>query len=158
MKKSIRIFLIAGSTCLLSFQASAEKIYGSVDSNGEVTFSDRKPAEAVEVRGMNVAPEPKPEAVEESRRRTQQMIDEAARTEQQRNARQAQQQTELQAAQQRVKEAEARLREAETVREGDHIGNAGGGSRLRPEYFARVEAARAELEAAKKALKAARNP
>ena len=158
MKQSTRVFLIAGAAGLLSFPASAEKIYESVGPGGETTFSDRKPADAVEVREMKVAPEPAAEAVEESHRRTQQMIDEATRTEQQRNARKVQQQTELAAAQQRVKEAEARLKEAETVREGDHIGNAGGGSRLRPEYFARVEAAKAELEAAKKALKAARNP
>jgi len=157
MKRSTRVILIAGVAGLLSYPASAEKIYESVGPGGEVTFSDRKPADAVEVKEMKVAPEPTPEAVEESHRRTQRMIDESARTEQQRNARKVRQQKELQAAKQRVKEAEARLREAETVREGDHIGNAGGGSRLRPEYFDRVEAARAELEAAKKALKAARN-
>ena len=54
-------------------------------------------------------------------------------------------------------EAEARLKEAEEIREGDRLGIARGGSRLTPEYFTRVEAARTELEAARKALKAARS-
>jgi hypothetical protein len=38
------------------------------------------------------------------------------------------------------------------VREGDRIGTAGGGSRLKPEYHERVREAEAEVEKARKQL------
>lgn len=157
MNKIIGTLLIAGGTALLSFQAAAETIYQSVGPAGEVTFSDQKPADAVEVKELRVAPEPAPEATHASRQRTQRMIEEAEKSQQQRDAAKEQKQAELEAARQRVKTAEANLKEAEEVREGDRLGTAGGGSRLTPAYFDRVEAAKAELEAARKALKDARS-
>jgi hypothetical protein len=46
--------------------------------------------------------------------------------------------------------AEKRLEEATQVREGDRMGTAAGGSRLKPEYHERVRDAEAEVERAKK--------
>jgi hypothetical protein len=149
--------LMASVISLLPPQAMAEGAYQSVGASGEVIFSDSKPADAVEVKALKLPPNPAPEAVDESRQRVQRMIERANHSQKQREAEKARKKSELEAAQQQLKEAETRLKETEEIREGDRLGTAGGGSRLTPGYFERVEAARTELEAAKKALKAARN-
>lgn len=157
MKTTTQLLLLLGAAWLCASQAIAEEVFQSVTKEGEVIYSDRPATDAVEVKTLKTAPEPTAAEVEESRKRAERMAEEAGKAGQQREAAAAGKQAEIEAARQRVKQAEARLREAEVVREGDRIGKAGGGSRLSPGYLARVEAAKAELEAAKKALKLLRS-
>lgn len=68
----LSLLLLAGSHAL------AEKIIGSVDQKGNVTFSDHVPAGAVKSREVKVDPiYPSQESLEATRETTQQMIDAA---------------------------------------------------------------------------------
>jgi len=141
----------------LTVGASAQSVYRSVDENGRVIFSDSPTPGAVSTRPIEVQPQSRPEAeIEESRRRAEQAIRAADESQQRRDAAKAGREAAIGAAEQRVREAEAALAEAREVGEGDRRGTAGGGSRLTPEYEARVRAAEAQLGQARRELDAAR--
>ena len=71
---SVPLLLAGGSTW-------AEKIISSVDRKGNVTFSDRVPADAVKSREIKVDPvNPSQESQDATRETTQQMIDAADRS------------------------------------------------------------------------------
>jgi hypothetical protein len=135
---------------IAAFQVAAETAYRSVDEQGNVTFSDRPVSSATQEERISIdVPAPSPEQQQEALQREEALQKAAsqpvtpgapAKASQNKAARQA------------VEDAEARLGKAIMVREGDRIGTAGGGSRLKPEYHERVRAAEAELEAAKKQL------
>ncbi|MEJ2577237.1 MAG: DUF4124 domain-containing protein [Gammaproteobacteria bacterium] len=136
----------------------ADTVYGSVDEQGRVTFSDRVPAGAVEVERVEVEPTRQPEGeVDASRRRAEQAITAAGESQQQRDAARAERQAALNSAEQRVRDAEANLADARVVGEGDRLGTASGGSRLTPAYHARVQAAEQALEQARMDLQTARS-
>jgi len=70
--------LISASLLLAGSSTWAEKIIGSVDQKGNVTFSDHVPAGAVKSREVKVDPViPSQESREAARETTQQMIDAA---------------------------------------------------------------------------------
>ena len=72
------ITLMSASLLLAGSSAWAEKIIGSVDQQGNVTFSDHVPAGAVKSREIKVDPViPSQESQEATRATTQQMIDAA---------------------------------------------------------------------------------
>jgi flagellar biosynthesis/type III secretory pathway protein FliH len=150
--------LVIGS-CLLGLtipvtSTAADKIYESVDAQGNRTFSDSVPTGAVATEAIVVPPAAEPDAeVEASRQRAEEAIRAADESQRQRDLARQQQRAANEAAQQRVRAAEANLAEAKAVREGDRQGLAGGGSRLTPEYHSRVKAAEQELQQAQEALK-----
>ncbi|MGB5570954.1 MAG: DUF4124 domain-containing protein [Sedimenticolaceae bacterium] len=147
--------LITGCCVLtlgISLQSmAAEQVFESIDDKGNVTFSDSVPADAVVAEPITITPAPAPNAdLEPSLSRD----NAAARSaEDSRNQRQRAMEQQRAAAQKRVEAAEANLAEAKEFREGDRQGMAGGGSRIKPEYFQRVEAAEQELQEAKEAAK-----
>jgi hypothetical protein len=155
-----RTFLRCGGVVLLTsltVSAGAQSVYRSVDENGRVIFSDSPTPGATSTREIEVQPHSRPEAeAEESRRRAEQAIRAADESQQRRDAAKAEREAAVGAAEQRVREAEAALAEAREVGEGDRRGTAGGGSRLTPEYEARVRAAEAERDRARRELDAAR--
>ena len=135
---------------IAAFQVSAETAYRSVDEQGNVTFSDKPVSNATQEERVSIdAPTPSTEQQQESKRRE---------TELQKAATQAGTSSapvkanQKKVARQSVQEAEKRLEEASQVREGDRIGTAGGGSRLKPEYHERVHEAEAEVEKARKQM------
>lgn len=135
---------------IAAFQVAAETAYRSVDEQGNVTYSDRPVSSATQEEQVGInAPAPSAEMQQEAQQREAELQKAASqpgtssapgKTSQNKAARQA------------VEDAEARLGEASLVREGDRVGNAGGGSRLRPEYHERVREAEAEVEKARKQL------
>ena len=153
-------YLITGCFCLCLVASApsftADKIYQSVDEHGNPTFSDSVPANAVEAEAIEVSPAPMvdPEA-EASKRRAQEAINAADEGQKQRDLAKQEKRVAIEAAQQRVRAAEANLAAAKVVREGDRQGLAGGGSRLTPEYHRRVDAAAQELAQAQQALQQA---
>ena len=135
---------------------AADKIYESVDEQGNRTFSDSVPADAVAAEAIEVPAAAEPDAeVEDSKQRAEDAIRAADENQKQRDLARQQQGAATEAAQQRVLAAEAKLADAKIVREGDRRGIAGGGSRLTPEYQRRVQAAEQELRQAQEALKRA---
>lgn len=70
--------LISASLLLAGNAASAEKIIGSVDEKGSVTFSDRVPANAVKTKKIKIdTASPSQESLQTTQENTQQMIDAA---------------------------------------------------------------------------------
>ena len=135
---------------------AADKIYESVDEQGNRTFSDSVPTDAVAAEAIEVPAAAEPDAeVEDSKQRAEDAIRAADENQKQRDLARQQQGAATEAAQQRVLAAEAKLADAKIVREGDRRGIAGGGSRLTPEYQRRVQAAEQELRQAQEALKRA---
>jgi len=69
----MRVFLAI--TLMLFFYGNvcAEKIYKSVDEQGNVTYSSQPPADAVKSKQMAVEPGPTSEEISESKERTQEM-------------------------------------------------------------------------------------
>jgi type IV secretory pathway VirB10-like protein len=152
--------LITGC-CLLALATStgsvaADKIYESVDAQGNRTYSDSVPTNAVAAQPIAVTPPRQPEEeVEASKQRAEEVVRAADQRQMQRDQDKEKKRAEQAAAQERVKAAEANVENAKEFREGDRQGMAGGGSRIKPEYHDRVQAAERELlqaqEAAKKA-------
>jgi hypothetical protein len=144
-----RIRLLATVTVLAVCQVSAETAYRSVDEQGNVTFSDRPVDGALQQEQIRI--ETTAPTVEQQRQtRQREAALEQAAGETGGTPRAAQRASEQKAARQAVEEAEKRLEEAARVREGDRIGTAGGGSRLKPGYHERVRAAEDTLEQARK--------
>lgn len=137
--------------------AVGETVFGSADEKGNMTFSDRVPADAVEVERIELAPALKPETeAEANRRRAQTLIDAAEAGQRRRDAAKAERGSAIDEAERHLRTAEAGLREAREIREGDRQAIAGGGTRLTPAYHERVRAAEERLEQAQQALDAAR--
>jgi hypothetical protein len=147
--------LITGCCVLtlgISLQSmAAEQVFESIDDRGNVTFSDSVPADAVVAEPITITPAPAPNADLEPSLGSDNAAARSAKDSQ--NQRQRAMKQQRAAAQQRVEAAEANLAEAKEFREGDRQGMAGGGSRIKPEYFQRVEAAEQELQEAKEAAK-----
>jgi hypothetical protein len=144
-----RIRLLATVTVLAVCQVSAETAYRSVDEQGNVTFSDRPVDGALQQERIRIeTTAPTVEQQRETRQREAALEQAAGETGD--ASRAAQRASEQKAARQAVEEAEKRLEEAARVREGDRIGTAGGGSRLKPGYHERVRAAEDTLEQARK--------
>jgi hypothetical protein len=136
---------------IATFQVAAETAYRSVDEQGNVTFSDRPVSSATQEERVSIdVPAPSPEQQQEALQREEAL--QKAASQPVTPVTPAKASHNKAAARQAVEDAEARLGKAIMVREGDRIGTAGGGSRLKPEYHERVRAAEAELEAAKKQL------
>ena len=144
-----RISSLAAITVLAVCQASAENVYRSVDEQGNVTFSDRPVQGAQQQEQINIqTTSPTPEQRRQTRQRETAL--QKAAGEKGAGSRAARRASEQKAARQAVEDAEKRLEEAARVREGDRIGTAGGGSRLKPGYHERVRAAEDALEQARK--------
>jgi hypothetical protein len=140
-----------------SLPLPAQEVHKSVDAEGNVTYSDAPVAGAVETGTVRIDPPVStPEREAESRQRAAEMIDAAAADQQRRDAESRQRRTGRQAAEQSLRDAEARLEEARVVREGDRRGTAGGSSRLTPEYLDRVRAAEQDAERARRELEKTR--
>jgi hypothetical protein len=131
-----------------AFQVSAETAYRSVDEQGNVTFSDQPVSGAAQEEQVTIdAPAPTAERQQDARRREAELQKAASQAGASRvPARDARQET----ARQTLRDAEKGLEDARRVREGDRIGTAGGGNRLKPEYHERVRKAEAEVERARK--------
>ena len=135
---------------IAAFQVAAETAYRSVDEQGNVTYSDKPVSNATQEEQVGIdAPAPSAEMQQEAQQSEADLQKAASQAGTSSSPGKASQNK---AARQALEDAEARLGEASLVREGDRIGTAGGGSRLKPEYHERVREAEAEVEKARKQL------
>lgn len=132
---------------MVAFHVSAETVTRSVDNQGNVTYSDKPVSNTVQEERVSIdAPAPSVEAQQEAQQREadlQNAASQAGTSSASDNANQKK------ASRQDAGDAEKHLKDAKQVHEGDRIGTAGGGSRLKPEYHDRVRKAEAEAERAK---------
>lgn len=134
------------------------EITRSVDSQGNVTFSDQPVPGSVEATPviLDTPPAPSKQEITESERQAQDMINRANQNQQKIDSSNAERSARIQAAQMNLDAANAQLKEDEVVREGDRQGLAGGGTKLRPEYLQRVQEAEQQVTDAQKQLDAAK--
>jgi hypothetical protein len=133
------------------------EITRSVDSQGNVTFSDEPVPGSVESTPViiDTPPAPSMQEINESEQQAQEMINRANLNQQERDSRSADRNAGIQAAQMNLDAAEAHLEEVKVVRGGiDTQGLAGGGTRLRPEYVQRLQEAEQQVKDAQKQLDA----
>jgi len=133
-----------------------DEIYRSVDAEGNVTYSDTPPTGDSKGEMVELPPNPSPAAVQETEARNREIRRAASRAQQQRIEQERAQESALRTAREALQQAEARLKEAKVIRDEDRQNLAGGMRRIRPDYFERVKAAEAEVEAARKRLREAR--
>ena len=135
------------------------EITRSVDSQGNVTFSDEPVPGSVESTPviLDIPPAPSMQKINESEQQAQEMINRANLNQQEQDSRSADRNEGIQAAQMNLDAANAHLEEVKVVRGGiDTQGLAGGGTRLRPEYVQRLQDAEQQVKDAQKQLDAAR--
>lgn len=131
--------------------AEAER---SVDTQGNVTYSDKPVAGSVKSDRISIdAPAPSPDRINESKQDSQQIIDKANRSQQQRDTASKTDAQRNKTSGQQVENARKQLEKSKVVGEGDRKGKAGGGTRLTPEYHERVKAAEDNLKRAQDAAK-----
>lgn len=135
-----------------ALQVNAQPAYRSVDEQGNVTFSDTPVPGAVDETRINInPPTPSPAELEQRRQQATEIMDTASQGTTPAAPDKAAQR---EAANRALKEAEKQLEEARSVREGDRIGTASGGSRLTQRYLDRVHVAEENVERAREQLKA----
>jgi hypothetical protein len=137
--------------CLvLPLLAHGQRVYRSVDAEGNVSFSDQPPADGSTATTMDIELPPGPGSAQRERalRRNEELRTAEQRSDQRRRREQAVRDQALQQAQRELDNAKIALQQAKIHRDSDWQGKAGGGRRLRPEYFERVKRAEQMLEAA----------
>ena len=141
---------LTGLILLTGDKVVAESIVGSVDKEGNVTFSDTAPSGAVEAEVIKLDSNTvSPAQPTESQLEAERMIREAEESHRQRMEARDAEAAAAEEKRRRIAEAEANLVAAKEVREGDRLGTAIGGSRLTPEYHERVRQAEEALERAR---------
>jgi electron transfer flavoprotein alpha subunit len=149
MYKGLFALLLA----ILSAVAAADTVYRSVDTEGNVTFSDEPPLTGSGVEEITIdAPPPPVPRVRQSEQEAQAAINKANRYQMRSKAAEEQRSMELREAEKALEQARKNLEEAKVVREGDRRGKAGGGTRLTSEYLNRVKAAEKGVEEAQSRL------
>ena len=159
-----RRVLVAG-VLLIFASASNAQVYRVVDEQGNVTYTDQPAPGSEQIEEVAPADEANvvdsPETVEQ---RTPDWI--KANREERAEARQAAQEAyaeklaqwraQVDAAEATLAEAKAELVEGRELREGDYVGNAGGGARPSADYLQRIKMLELQVEEARDALRAVR--
>lgn len=148
--------LILGGAMLLALPAAAEDIYRSVDAQGNVTYTDQPPAGTQEAEKVELSPGPSPESIRHTEQRNREINQATDKAERKRLQQERERQQRVEQARKALEEAEAKLAAAKEIKDEDRQNLAGGKRRITPDYFARVKAAKDEVEKAREALRKAR--
>lgn len=146
--------LPAVALLLLTGAAGAQQVFRSIDADGNVTFSSSPPSpnSGARVDTITLAPGPTPEQRAAAEERMRQIEAEAERITQDRAARRAQQQSDVQGAREALRQAEAELVKAQERGDGDWQTLATGGRVPSAAYDDRVEQAEQRVQEARDAL------
>ncbi len=136
----------------------AGTVYQWVGEDGAVVYSDEPPPgrEAVEITvpDRRDGPTPPAPARAEGRQSVEDRSREISRQTQSRIERRATLQQQLRAAKEAVEEARQALLAGEEPKEGERIANVGGGTRLSPAYFQRLDSLKARVKSAEEKVHA----
>jgi hypothetical protein len=151
----LSLIIIAGvSVC--SAPPTAAEIYRHVDGEGNVYFTDEPPAGAKGVEEVILPPGPSPKSIRETESRNKEILRAADKAAKKRIDEKRKREAKITQAKKQLKAAEQRLEEAKVIQDDDRQNVVGGKRRISPDYFARVKAAKDEVEKAKRALQEAR--
>ena len=137
---------------LNTLPASAE-VYRSTDANGNVTYSDKQPVNAVQEETIKLPAGPSPEEIAASKAREQE-IQQAAESadssvEQRMNVR-AELKTSLEQSKTSLQAAEEALANGQEPLPGERLGKVGGGTRLSDAYWNRIHKLELDVEQAQR--------
>lgn len=156
---NMRVFttlMLIGMFTSIASPLVADEIYRSVDAEGNVTYTDTPMEGDKSAVRVELPPGPSPASIKESEQRHQEIRRAADQAQQRRLGEAKAENEQIAEARKALAEAEAKLAEAKVIRDEDRQHLAGGGRRINPEYFDRLKAAEAEVEAARKRLQEAR--
>ncbi|MCU7842269.1 MAG: DUF4124 domain-containing protein [Candidatus Thiodiazotropha sp. (ex Monitilora ramsayi)] len=153
--RAVKVLLIVGVMAFSSTAVVAE-IYRSVDAEGNVTFTDEPPQGEQAVERVILPPGPSPESVRDTEIRNQEIRRAAESADRKRINEKRKRDAKIAQAKKQLQEAETKLEETKVIQDEDRQNLAGGKRRIHPDYFSRVNAAKEEVEKARKALREAR--
>ncbi|MCU7795530.1 MAG: DUF4124 domain-containing protein [Candidatus Thiodiazotropha sp. (ex Semelilucina semeliformis)] len=153
--RAATILIIAGIS-FSSIPVAVAEIYRSLDAEGNVTYTDAPPEGEQTVEKVRLPPEPSAENIRDTELRNMEIRRAADSASQKRLDEKRKKSAKVAQARKTLAEAEAKLAETKAIRDEDRQNMAGGKRRVHPDYFARVNAAKLEVEKAKKALRKAR--
>ena len=156
--------LMLAGTMLIAASAANAQVYRIVDDEGNVTYTDTPPPgstseEVAPAEEANIVDSPEtveqrtPDWIKAKREERANAHEEAREAHAEKMQRWREQ---VDAAEQALAKAEDELAEGRALREGDYVGNAGGGARPSADYLQRVQMLEQEVDAAREALKEAR--
>lgn len=148
--------IMLGALMATALHLTAEEVYRSVDAQGNVTFTDSPPAGDKSFERLELPPGPSPTSIRESEVRHQEIRRAADQAERKRLGETQNESEQIAQARKALADAEARLNDAKVIKDEDRQNLAGGKRRIHPDYFERLKAAEAEVEAARKRLREAR--
>ncbi|MCU7915836.1 MAG: DUF4124 domain-containing protein [Candidatus Thiodiazotropha sp. (ex Gloverina cf. vestifex)] len=153
--RAVTVLIIAGIS-LSSIPVAVAEIYRSLDAEGNVTYTDAPPEGEQAVEKVTLPPEPSAETIRDTELRNMQIRRAADSASQKRLDEKRKKSAKVAQARKMVAEAEAKLAETKVIRDEDRQNLAGGKRRIHPDYLERVNAAKLEVEKARKALRKAR--
>ncbi|MCU7811134.1 MAG: DUF4124 domain-containing protein [Candidatus Thiodiazotropha sp. (ex Notomyrtea botanica)] len=153
--RAVTALIIAGIS-FLSIPVAVAEIYRSLDAEGNVTYTDVPPEGEQAAEKVTLPPEPSPEAIRETELRNMEIRRAADGASRKRLEEKRKQSAKVEQARKMLAEAEEKLAETKVIRDEDRQNMAGGKRRVHPDYFARVNAAKLEVDKARKALRKAR--
>ena len=126
---------------------AADKVYKWQAEDGTVIFSDTPPpGKVVEELELPAAPVPTSRAPRQQQQQLLQQSQQISNRVEQRIAQREALQRELDETREKIAQARKELEQGKEPREGERQHLAGGGSRLSPEYFKRIEQQEKEIE------------
>lgn len=140
----------------LALGVTAQQVYRSVDQHGNVTFSSTPPPEAKEVAPVNIDAGPTPAQRQDAMEREQRLQEAVRGLDAERAEERRSRQSDISQAERALASARRELDTARVMRDEDWQGLAGGGRRLKPSYYQRVEQAETAVRAAEAELSRAR--
>ena len=153
--RAVNVLLIVGVMAFSNTPVVAE-IYRSVDAEGNVTFTDEPPVGGQAAERVILPPGPSPESVRDTEMRNREIRRAAENADRKRIDEKRKRDAKVAQAKKQLQEAEAKLEETKVIQDEDRQNLAGGKRRIHPDYFSRVNAAKEEVEKARKALREAR--
>jgi hypothetical protein len=151
MVKRYDLLLVGLMMVPLSY--SVAEVYRSVDKDGNVTYTDTRPETGQEVERVKIHEGPSEESLRHTLERNRAIREAAETAREKRLKQQSMHRAKLAKAQEEVDIARENLEKARALSSGDRQMTVGGKTRIRPEYYQRIEEAEEKLETAKKKLK-----
>jgi hypothetical protein len=150
MRTTMNTTILLASACLLTLAplSHAESVYKSVDADGNITYSSTPPAEAVDTVPVKLDQDVSAERKQQAAKLERQLEQSAKSATKDVERRRTKQASKIDQSEQSVERAKQALEQARIQQTDDWQGKAGGGRRLKPSYFERVEKAQAAVEAA----------
>ena len=148
-----------GGLLLLSFISAntgvvqAEKVYRSVNEEGETVYSSEPVKGAKEVKEVVIQPSPSQADVDSAKAREKALQRAANSGQSRRDQKRRESDSQSDDKARALAEAEKKLQQAKVIQDSDWQVLAKGGRHLKEEYFERVKKAEAAYEAAKKSLR-----